>query len=62
MSKQRQQSASATLPDDAGDGRSTVGLLLESILWIWALSVMGYFYYTRDFHLLLIQAWEQGLG
>ena len=62
MSRRRQQPDPVSAPDQQDGDRTTLRLLLESALWIWALSVIGYFYYTREFHLWLLRAWEQGLG
>ena len=62
MSKQRIKTDATTTPDDEGAGGTTVKLVVESVLWVWALAVIGYFYYTRDFHLLLRYAWERVIG
>tara|TARA_Y100000588_G_scaffold276795_1_gene293273 strand:+ start:624 stop:737 length:114 start_codon:yes stop_codon:yes gene_type:complete len=37
-------------------------LVLESLLWSWVLGAMGYFYFTRNFHIWIQQAWEQVVG
>ena len=61
MSKRRHRPAPGA-PSAEETGGTTVRLVVESVLWIWALSVIGYFYYSRNFHILLQKAWEQGFG
>jgi hypothetical protein len=61
MSKRQHKSDPGTETGEVA-GNKSVRLLVESVLWVWALAVIGYFYYTRDFHILLQKAWEQVFG
>ena len=47
---------------EEGPVRSPARLVLESLLWVWVLGAMGYFYYSRNFHIWIQQAWEQAVG
>ena len=41
---------------------AAVRIAAEVGLLIWAMAVLGYFYYTRSFHLLIWQIWEKFIG
>ena len=47
---------------EEGPARSPAQLVLEVLLWTWVLGAMGYFYYSRNFHIWIKQAWEQAVG
>ena len=41
---------------------SVVRTLAATAIWLWALSILGYFYYSRNFLTLLQQLWEKASG
>ena len=41
---------------------SPLRILAEAAVWLWALSILGYFYYSRNFLTWLQQLWEKASG
>lgn len=59
---QKQISTEEQGTEDSFEKRSTIRIVAEVVVWSWVLSILGYFYYSRNFFALLHQLWERASG
>ena len=59
---QKQISAEEQGTEASSGKRSATRIVAEVAVWGWVLSILGYFYYSRNFFNLLNQLWERASG